>query len=161
MKYTKISFVIATVAMMSIPSMAEAQNFTQRGTRNGAIAGAIIGGIVGDQRGNAFTGAVIGGLVGGAAGRAIGHTRDTRFLRWPFVSWRPSSFMGVGNSLWARPVLFLNRTSTEMGGFGPNVNVLPIHRGFGGFGGGSCPNSQFRGGHFGHGHGGGFYNPRW
>ena len=78
MSHFKLGLAVALVALVSVPSIASAQNFTQRGTRNGAIAGAIIGGIIGDQRNNAFTGAVIGGVVGGAAGRAIGRSRDSQ-----------------------------------------------------------------------------------
>jgi len=159
MKYTKIILVIAAVAVMSVPSMAEAQNYTQRGTRNGAIAGAIIGGVVGDQRGNAFTGAVIGGLVGGAAGRAIGHSRDARFYGGPPVH-GGNQFFG-GGPQFGHSNFIPQQNFHGVGGFGPNVNVLPIHRGYGGFGGSTCPNSQFHGGHFGQGHGGGFYHPRW
>lgn len=165
MKYTKISFVIAAVAVMSVPSMADAQNFTQRGTRNGAIAGAIIGGVVGDQRGNAFTGAVIGGLVGGAAGRAIGHSKDARFYGGhQFHGGNQfrggNQFYGGGHHL-GHSNFFPRQNFHGMGGFGPNVNVLPIHRGYGGFGGSNYPNNQFRGGYYGPGRGGGFYNPRW
>ena len=49
MSYIKFGFLIAAVALVSAPSMAEAQSFTQRGTRGGAIAGAIAGAGCGEE----------------------------------------------------------------------------------------------------------------
>jgi hypothetical protein len=131
----KIGFAIAAIALMATPSMAEAQNFTQRGTRNGAIAGAIIGGIIGDQRNNAFTGAVIGGLVGGAAGRAVGRSKDARY-------YGGGQHYSYGN-------LQPYQSHYRGGGF-RNSNIIysaPIN---GNFGGHYYRNNFNRGGYYGH-----------
>lgn len=136
MSYIKFTFVIAAAAMISVPSIADAQSFTQRGTRGGAIAGAIIGGVIGDQRNNAFTGAVIGGLVGGAAGRAIGQRKDAQ------------AFGGgdyYGGSKAYRQSSYYKPSQPYYGGGRKDLVVgvkdYPISRGYGGgYGRGpSCP----------------------
>ena len=92
MPYFKLGFVALAITIMSLPSVAEAQGFTQRGTRNGAIAGAIIGGIVGDQNNEALAGAAIGGLVGGVTGRAIGRSQDAQYWNGYYQGARYNSY---------------------------------------------------------------------
>ncbi len=135
MSYIKFTFIIAAAAMISAPSIADAQSFTQRGTRGGAIAGAIIGGVIGDQKNNAFTGAVIGGLVGGAAGRAIGQRKDAQAF---------GGYYNGGNQAY-RPTSYYQPTQPYYGGRGNDVVIgvqdYSINRGYGGgYGRGpSCP----------------------
>ncbi len=156
MSYIKFTFIIAAAAMISAPSVADAQSFTQRGTRGGAIAGAIIGGVIGDQRDNAFTGAVIGGLVGGAAGRAIGVRKDAQaFGGGQFHG--GNQFFGGNQVFGGHPVQrhtsFYQPHQTYYGG-GNNVRVIgvqdyQINPGFGGgYYGGGHPHSH---GYFGSG----------
>ena len=128
MSYIKFAFLIAAVALVSAPSIADAQSFTQRGTRGGAIAGALIGGVIGDQNNNAFTGAVIGGLVGGAAGRAVGKAKDAKYY---------------GGNQYYGPS---RQSYYGGGGYSKKVAVqrVPVSRGYGGgygrgYGGGGCP----------------------
>ena len=141
----KIGLAVALAALVSVPSIASAQNFGNRGTRNGAIAGAIIGGIIGDQNNNAFTGAVIGGVVGGVAGRAVQNSRNSQFYG--------------GNQIYG------NRYGNSFGHYQPHQS---FYRG-GGYGNSgfySTPVNNFRGnghGQFNHGRNnfGGFNNYRW
>ena len=68
MNYSKCTFAVFAIALMSMPTMVEAQQIS---TRRGAVAGAIIGGIIGDQNNEALAGATIGGLVGAVTGNAL------------------------------------------------------------------------------------------
>lgn len=79
MPYLKLGIVALAATLISAPSVAEAQGFTQRGTRTGAIAGAIIGGLIGAGNDEALAGAAIGGVVGGLTGRAVGRNRDAQY----------------------------------------------------------------------------------
>ena len=142
MPYHKLGFVALAIAVMSAPSLAEAQGFTQRGTRTGAVAGAIIGGIVGDDNNEALAGAAIGGLVGGVTGRVVGRGLDNQYSN--------GYYNGSGFSTYRQPA--------QIGGYGniyspprivpvaPQVVPVPVYRR--GHGGGGY---YGRGGHYGRG----------
>ena len=79
MGYLKFGIVAFAIALITAPSMAQAQNFQQLGTRRGVVGGAILGAVIGDQDNEAFAGAVIGGLVGGTVGNISGRNLDRQF----------------------------------------------------------------------------------
>ena len=79
MSVLKLSLATLAIALVTAPSLAQAQGFTQLNTRRGAVAGAVLGGIIGGSNNEALAGIAIGGLAGGVAGRAIGRSQDAQY----------------------------------------------------------------------------------
>ena len=139
MSYLKISFVVLAVGVMSLPSLAEAQQFTQRGTRAGVVAGAIIGGIVGDDNNEAFAGSVIGGLVGGVTGRTIGRSLDNQYAQ--------GFHRGAGQYSYAQPThIHTHSRSVQYVPVRPVYAPAPVYRGRYYGGGGRYHGGHYRGG---------------
>lgn len=147
--YLKFGLIAFACALMSIPSFAEAQSFTQRGTRNGALAGAILGGIVGAQNDETLAGVAIGGIVGGVAGRAIGRNQDARFYGGGYSNFNNFNNFNQFNHGYRRPAFPSTTITVGNGFYNPGFRAVPVapvyNRGFygGGFYGGSgrgyCP----------------------
>ena len=129
MSNLKFGLVACAIVLFSLPSITNAQGFTQRGTRNGAIAGAIIGGIVGDQNNEALAGAAIGGLVGGVTGRAIGRSQDAQY--WNGYT-HGSGYYNTSNVYYHQPApAYYGNTYRVQ--YVPVVPVTPVyHGGYGG-----------------------------
>ena len=78
-KCFKIGFFAFAIALISAPSISDAQINTRRGT----IAGAVIGGIIGDQNNEALAGVAIGGIVGNVVGRTVDRNYGGGYYQQP------------------------------------------------------------------------------